>query len=412
MEIPHNTPSCTTNESIPSKEEVANLKIKRKKSLLYITGIILFCSLCYFIFWFFYARVHEYTDDAYASGNTVTLTPFVSGIVKKIYVQDTDVVSVNTTLIELDTTDYEIALEKCKQTLANTVREITKLFTDAAKLAAEIENKKSIFQKNADDYERRSELISTGSISKEDFDHSICNMTSAYADLIATEQSYFGIMAQIDNTKIETHPKVEIAKQDLKKAWVNLKRCTIYAPVTGMIAQRSIQVGKWIVPGQALLSVVPLDQIWINANFKETQLKRMRVGQPVKVESEVYGSSMEYHGIVTGVSGGTGSAFSVLPAQNATGNWIKIVQRVPVRIDIPLEEIEKAPLRIGLSMMVTVDTHNTQGSMAPSIRKKVEERYATPIFDNDEEGVDQVIEDIILSNMSIYSLESQIDDEK
>jgi len=386
------------NEPLPNKRN-------RNKVLLLVTLVICLIGAAYFIYWFTYGRFHEYTDDAYVNGNMVMITAQVPGIVTTIYVQDTDYVMKDTPLVQLDTTDHQINLEKAKQDLAETVRKVAKLFADAKQLSAEIEEKKAIFIKNALDYERRALLAPSGSVSKEDFEHATSDMASTYFSLIGTEQAYFGVMAQIDNTTIETHPMVERAVQMVREAWIMLRRCTLYAPVTGIVAQRSIQVGKWVEPTQALLSVIPLDQMWIDANFKEVQISRMRVGQSVKLRADMYGGSVDFTGTITGVGGGTGSIFSVLPPQNATGNWIKIVQRIPVRIDIPLKALEEHPLRLGLSMEATVDTTDTAGTMSPPVRPIDQPRFITDIFANEEDGVDQVIEDIILSNMSIFSME-------
>lgn len=378
---------------------------KRNKVLILTTLIIALIGVAYFIYWFTYGRFHEYTDDAYVNGNMVMITAQVPGIVTTIYVQDTDYVMKDTPLVQLDTTDHQINLEKAKQELAETVREVAKLFASAKQMDAEVEEKKAIFIKTALDYERRMLLAPSGCVSKEDFEHATSDMASAYFALMGSEQAYFGLMAQIDNTTIETHPLVDKAKQMVREAWVMLRRCTLYAPVTGVVAQRTIQVGKWVKPTQALLSVIPLDQMWIDANFKEVQIARMRVGQSVKLTADMYGGSVDFEGTLTGVGGGTGSIFSLLPPQNATGNWIKIVQRVPVRIDIPVKTLQEHPLRLGLSMEVTVDTTDTKGTMSPPLRPIDQPRFATDIFSNEEEGVDQVIEDIILSNMSLFSME-------
>ena len=384
---------------------------KRNKVLFYVTLALLLIGSAYFIYWFTYGRFHEFTDDAYVSGNTVMITTQVPGIVTTIYVQDTDYIVKDTPLVQLDRTDHEIALEKSKKELAETVRIVAKLFADASELSAQIDEKKAIFIKKALDYERRTSLVASGSVSKEDFDHASSDMASSYFSLIATEKNYFGLMAQIDNTTIDTHPRVDRVKQEVRKAWIDLGRCTLYAPVSGIVAQRSVQVGKWVEPTEPLLAVVPLDQMWIDANFKESQLSRMRVGQPVSLYADMYGSDVEYKGTLTGVGGGTGSVFSVLPPQNATGNCIKIVQRVPVRIDIPTNTLQKYPLRLGLSMEVTVDTTNTAGSMTPATRSKDLPRFATDVFTSEEKGVDTLIEKILLENMSLYSMELESYDE-
>ena len=404
-DIPKEIPSSPPKKQLPFHPE------KRNKVLLWVSISLFLIGSAYFIYWFTYGRFHEFTDDAYVSGNTVMITTQVPGIVTTIYVQDTDYVIKNTPLVQLDRTDHEIALEKSKKELAETVRDVAKLFADASEMRAEIEEKKAIFIKKALDYERRTSLVSSGSVSKEDFDHALSDMGSSYFSLIATEKTYFGLMAQIDNTTIDTHPRVDRVKQEVKKAWIDLGRCTLYAPVSGIVAQRSVQVGKWVETTEPLLAVVPLDQMWIDANFKESQLSRMRVGQPVTVYADMYGSDVEYKGILTGVGGGTGSVFSVLPPQNATGNWIKIVQRVPVRIDIPAKMLQEHPLRLGLSMEVTVDTTSTEGSMTPATRTKDLPRFATDVYASEEKGVEALIQTILLENMSLYSMELENYDE-
>jgi membrane fusion protein (multidrug efflux system) len=396
----------TTQEkpgSSPSLQETSDTMInnKRNRTLMIVSLALASIGIGYVTYWLSYGRYHEYTDDAYVNGNAVMITAQVPGIITKIYAQDSDFVSKDTPLVQLDTTDHEISLEKVKKQLAETVREIAKLFADAGKLEAEIEEKKAIFVKNALDYERRVSLIHTGSISQENFDHALSDMASTYYNLIATEQAFYGVMAQIENTSIQDHPKVETVKQLVRQAWVNLRRCTLYAPVTGIIAQRTIQVGRWVEPTQPMLSVVPLEQMWVDANFKEIQLSHMRVGQPVTFHVDMYGRRVKFSGTIAGIGGGTGSVFSALPPQNATGNWIKIVQRIPVRIDIPQATLQEYPLRLGLSVEATVTTKDRSGSMTPNMRPVDIPLFATNIYDKEEEGVDQVIEDIIQTNLSI-----------
>jgi membrane fusion protein (multidrug efflux system) len=394
-------------DSSPPKQQTTDMlkNTKRNRTFMIVSLAIASIGIGYVTYWLSYGRYHEYTDDAYVNGNAVMITAQVQGIITKIYAQDSDFVSIDTPLVQLDTTDHEIALEKVKKQLAETVREVAKLFADAGRLEAEIEEKKAIFIKNALDYERRASLLHTGSISQENFDHALSDMASTYYKLIATEQAFYGVMAQIENTSIQDHPRVETIKQLVRQAWVNLRRCTLYAPVTGIVAQRTIQVGRWVEPTQPLLSVVPLEQMWVDANFKEIQLSNMRVGQPVSFHVDMYGRRVEFSGTVAGIGGGTGSVFSALPPQNATGNWIKIVQRIPVRIDIPPAILQKHPLRLGLSVEATVKTKDRSGSMTPNVRPNDTPRFATNIYDKEEEGVDQVIEDIIQTNLSIYSME-------
>ena len=389
----------------PKKPSDAAKIKQRNRVFTYLTIGLTALALGFFSYWLVIGRYREYTDDAYVSGNAVMITAQVPGIVTSIFAQDADFVLKDTPLIQLDTTDYQIKLEAAKQKLAQTVRDVAKLFADAKTLEAQIEEKKAHFIKKAQDFERRALIVASGSVSEEDYTHAEMDMTSAYYALTAVEKQYLAALSQIDNTDIATHPRVDSEKQAIRKAWVELRRCTLYAPATGIIAQRTVQVGKWILSGQPLVSVVPLDQMWVDANFKEVQLSRMRVGQKVHVISDMYGASVPIEGVVAGVGGGTGSVFSLLPPQNATGNWIKIVQRIPVRIDIPEQTLSKHPLRLGLSVEVTVDTKEAGGSMTAAPREKNRARFSTEVFQNEEEGVDQVMEDIIFSNMSMYAKE-------
>jgi membrane fusion protein (multidrug efflux system) len=356
-------------------------------------------------YWFFYARFYKYTNDAYVAGNTVMITAQVPGIITTIYAQDADFVTKGTPLVQIDPTDHQIYLNSLLNDLGNQVREVAKLFFDVETTKADILANKAIYLKKIEDFERRKALIPSSAVSQEDFMHSKYDMETQEAHVLSLESTLFGLLSQTENTTIETHPRVLSLKQQCIQAYINLKRCTLYAPVTGVVAQRTVQVGKWVSVSQPLLSVVPLDQMWIEANFKETQLDRVRVGQPVKIRSDIYGYGVEYSGVVAGVGGGTGSFFSVLPPQNATGNWIKIVQRVPVRIDLSDKMLQEFPLRVGLSMEVTVDTTRDQGSMTPNPRGFDAVRFATDIYNSEEAGAEELIRQTIEANLTINAKE-------
>ncbi len=391
--------------TLPPQETPPQVQATRNRIFLGLSIGLSVLALIFGLYWFFYARFYKFTDDAYVAGNTVMVTAQVPGIITTIYAQDADFVTKGTPLVQIDPTDHQIALNALVNDLGNQVREVAKLFFSVETTKADIMAQKALLNKKIEDFERRKALIPSNAVSQEDFMHSKYDMENQEAHVLALENTLLGLEAQTDNTTIETHPKVVSLIQKVLQAYINLKRCTLYAPVTGVVAQRTVQVGKWVEVTQPLLSVVPLDQMWIEANFKETQLSRVRVGQPVKIHSDIYGHSVEYSGVVAGVGGGTGSAFSVLPPQNATGNWIKIVQRVPVRIDLSRTMLEEFPLRVGLSMTATVDTTQDEGSMTPQPREMDTIRFATDIYANEEEGALELIRQTIETNLSLEAKE-------
>lgn len=372
---------------------------KRNKAILITVLIFIILGIAWGAYWIFWGRFHEYTDDAYVDGNNVTLTPQVPGIVISFSTMDGDFVPNGRILVELDKTDASIALDKAIADLGSTVRDVMRMFEQVKQYEAMIAMKKAEFIKAAQDYEHRKNLIDEGGVSREDFEHSEAALQSNYADLIATEHLYIAALAQVENTTVESHPLVEQVKNRVRDAFVFYQRCTIKAPVSGIVAQRTVQVGERVNPGQALMALVPLDQMWVNANFKEVQLTNMRIGQPAKIRSDIYGRKIVFQGKIAGIGGGTGSVFSVLPPQNATGNWIKIVQRIPVRIVLDQEQVKQFPLRLGLSMEVTVDIHDTEKPYVPAIRFDGP-LFETEIFSTQEEGAEPLIAEVIQANLS------------
>lgn len=362
-----------------------------------LTAIFVALGIFGFLYWLLIWRFEEKTEDAYVHGNQVIITPQIPGYIMSVTVDDTDIVEEGRILVELDPIDRKLALENAKNSLAETVRSVTKMFENVGVLKGEVEAKKAAFAKTAQDYKNRKALVTSGGVSKEDFQHAEAFFVEAFANLLSAQHQLRGAKALVENTTIETHPLVEKAKDNLREAFVNLSRCTIRSPVHGMVAMKRAQVGESIDPQTPLMMIAPLNQIWVDANFKETQLKKVRIGQPVKLKSDIYGGDMIYHGEVIGIAAATGSVMSVLPPQNATGNWIKIVQRLPVRIKLEPSELKRYPLRLGLSMHVTVDIHDTSGKMIPA-PPPPGPLYCTDIFEAQEEGARELIQKIIQEN--------------
>ncbi len=376
---------------------------KRNKMLWKVALGLSLVGIVAAIYWYFIGQYRTYTTDAYVGGNFMLIHPQIEGVVSSICADDTNLVQKGQLLVQLDPTDKEIALQKARAELGNSVREISSLFAQAEEMRAQVEMKQAELKKTRQDLEHRQALIGVGGVSLEDLEHAQAFFAIALADLLLVEFRYKAAIAQVENSSIITHPRVEAAKSNLRKAWVERQRCQILAPLTGIIAHRTVQVGEIKEPLNPLLGLVPLEQMWIEANFKERNLRHVRVGQPAKIHVDFYGDSVEFYGQVVGIGAGTGSVFSLLPPQNATGNWIKIVQRVPVRIAIPVTQILSSPLRLGLSAEVTIDTHDRSGTVFPPPLPSGE-LYESPIYGEQLEGVEEEIEHIIEANLNPHLL--------
>lgn len=365
--------------------------------IYYLIGTFIL-GLVVIIYWFFIARLDAYTDDAYVEGNQISITPLKSGFVIAIHTDDTYLVEKGQLLVSLDTTDAEIELESAKKNLANVVRNVCELYHEVFSLQAEINSKKAEFTKAKQDFEHRKGVIDIGGVSVEDFEHATAALKSSYYNLRQTESLYSKALSLIQNTTLRNHPQILTAAEQVRFALVQLYRCNIYSPVRGLAAQRKIQVGMWIPSGEPLMSIIPLEQIWVNANYKETQLKKARIGQKVRLTSDLYGKEVVYHGKIAGLPGGAGNAFSLLPPQNLSGNWIKIVQRLPVRVELNKDELKAHPLRIGLSMEATIDYSDEEGRLIPN-SSQGSPSYETQIYKNEEVGDLKLIDSIILENL-------------
>lgn len=376
----------------------------RRQRLTIVSVLLLILLLAYGIWWFIFARHYENTNDAYVAGNVVQITSQVPGTVIAIHADDTERVATGAPLIELDHSDAKVALEQAEAQLAQTVREVRTLFVNNGALIANVALREADVARARDDLARREELIGTGAVSKEDLEHARVALKTAQSSLDATRGQLASNQALTDHTSVANHPNVLHAAAQLRAAYLNLARTTLPAPITGYIAKRSVQVGQRVSPGMPLLSVVPLNALWVDANFKEVQVAKMRIGQPVTLQSDVYGGSVEYHGKVVGLAAGTGAAFALLPTQNASGNWIKVVQRVPVRISLDPKELAEHPLRVGLSMQVDVDIADSQGtSLTSAAPVRTTPMYQTNVFENAGKQAEQRVAEIIAANSDTNS---------
>ena len=284
------------------------------------------------------------------------ITPQVNGTVRKVMYDDTDVVKKGDVLVALDDSDFQLAYDRAQNELIQAIRQNKQQTAVNSKAKAQVLLRKADLARAQADLRRRESLAGTEAVSGEELSHARAAVVQAQAALKAVEAEEVSAQAALgSNIPLRQQPAVQTAISHIKDAWLNLQRTQIRSPIGGQIAKRNVQVGQRIVQGTPMMAVVPLSELWVDANFKESQLRKMKIGQPVEMTADLYGSKVVYHGKVMGLSAGTGSAFSLLPAQNATGNWIKVVQRVPVRISLDAKELQQNPLRVGLSMTVKVD---------------------------------------------------------
>ena len=369
---------------------------QRKRWLLIVIGAFAALGIAYGAYWALALRHVQSTDDAYVNGNVVQITPQISGTVVAIGADDTQFVTAGRTLVQLDQADAKVALDQADAQLAKTVREVRSLFATSAQLQATVAMRLSDLAKANEDLARRERLASSGAVSGEERQHARDAANSARAALLAAQQELEANRARVDRTTVDNHPDVRNAAARVRDAYLTYSRTALPAPVSGFVAKRAVQLGQRVAPGAPLMAIVPLDQVWVDANFKEPQLAGMRVGQPVKLTADLYGGKVVYHGKVAGFGAGTGSAFALLPAQNATGNWIKIVQRVPVRIALDAPELAAHPLQIGLSMQVEVDTHERSGDRLPLVQSAP--TYATDVFHSQDQLANERVRAIIAAN--------------
>jgi len=385
---------------------------KRRRWLTIAALVLVGVGLGYTGYWAVYQRHFERTDDAYVQGNLVQVTPQVTGIVTSVGADDTDFVKSGQTLVTLDRADAQVALDQAQAALAQTVRETRTLYVanatwgaNIAQREAEVTRARTELARAEDDLRRRESLRSSGAVSGEEMNHAQSGVNNAHAALAAAEAAVTAARQQLatnqsltEGTTVAKHPNVERAASKVREAYLAYARTNLPSPVSGYVAKRTVQVGQRVAPGAPMMAIVPLDQLWVDANFKEVQLRKMRIGQPVTLVADAYGNAVKYHGTVAGLGVGTGGAFALLPAQNATGNWIKVVQRLPVRIVLDPKELAEHPLRVGLSMEAEVDVADTSGASLANAPRTAS-AYSTDAFNHDTEEADALVRKTIAANI-------------
>ena len=369
----------------------------RRRILLLMAAVFIVVGALWAIYWLLVLSKRERTDDAYVNGNKVVLSAQVPGTVIAVLTDDTQLVRAGEVLVKLDPTDAEINLARAESALAQTVRQVRQQRATAHQYDALIATRKIELARATTDFEKRKPLLAADAIAPEEVRHAREEVELAKAALDESVHEASAARALVDGVDVQDNPAVLQAKTAFRDAWIAAKRNAVLAPVTGYVADRSVQLGQHIQAGQALMTLIPLNQLWIDANFKEVQLRDLRIGQPTEVRSDLYGGAHLFHGRVTGMSAGTGAAFALLPAQNASGNWIKVVQRVPVRIEVDARDLAKAPLRVGLSATVTVDTSDRSG---PVLAGKSADRPVgdTQVYGQDLDRANAAAEAIIARN--------------
>jgi len=371
---------------------------RRGRWLLIAIAFFILIGLLWWAYWYFHARFYQDTDDAYVAGDLVNVMSQVSGTVISIGADETDFVEAGQELVRLDSSDAEIALRDSEARLARAVRQTRTVFANRDQLQAVVAQRRADLRKAQSDLDRRKDLTRTGAVSAEEVSHAQDALSAARDGLVAAEKNLAASAALTGQTGVPDNPDVQAAATDVERSYLAVRRTRIHAPMSGYIAKRAVQLGERVAPGgQPLLSIVPLERLRIEANFKEVQLSQMRIGQPVRIIADLYGGGVEYHGTVAGLGLGTGAAFALLPAQNATGNWIKVVQRVPVRIVLDPKELTAHPLRVGLSTKAQVDVRDVSGAILAQAPRQTPV-LATSTYDIDREEIHARIAHIIEEN--------------
>ena len=375
---------------------VQKRQLLRKRGFVALGSVFSVAAIAYGAYWFTVGSRHESTDDAYVAGNRVPVMAEAEGTVTAILADETSEVAQGQVLVRMDDTDAKVALQEAEAKLAATVRHVEELYSTDKQLASKAAAQQATLAQHRSDYQRHQALNKRGYYSDSALEQSGTQVQVDQHELAEDQHAISALHAELGDGGVSDNPDVKLAAAGVRAAYLTLQRMTIVAPVSGYIAKRDVEIGQRIAPGASLITVVPLSEIWVDANFKESQLDHIRPGQPVSLRADVYGGHVDFHGTVVGVDAGTGSAFALLPAQNATGNWIKVVQRVPVRVQIDAGELVQHPLRIGLSMDVSVDTH--AGSDGKPLTPVPALQYSTPVYEQRMAGAEQLIAEVIRAN--------------
>ena len=375
---------------------------KRNYKFLWIFGgVAVVAVIGVLLYHFMVGRYHITTKDAYVNGNMVRLQPQVTGTVTYIGADQTQAVKVGQILVQLDAKDADVSLAQAKANLGQTVRDVVQLFSDEKRQQAVIYAQQAQLDRANKELARDRALAGTHGVSQEELERAEESARSAEAGIRQARASLESVRAQIAGTEPATHPRVLLAEASLRNAWLAKNRTTVRSPLNGFMVRREVQLGQQVTPATEMIAITPLDSVWIDANFKETQLENIRINQPVTIEADIYGSDVEYHGRVLGLTAGTGASLAVLPAQNATGNWIKIVQRLPVRIGLDPRELRDHPLYLGLSTKIDIDIHDLSGGSL-SNTAVWPAAMQTDVYAEQDAGVTAEIDNIVHTNLQGY----------
>ena len=368
--------NTTTGPAAPESTK----KGSRAKALLIAGTVFGLAAIAYAAWELGYAQYRESTDDSYVQANLVYVNAQVGGTVTSLGADDNQPVKAGQTLVTLDHSDAAVALADAGAQLGLAVRQVREQQSAVDESQAVVAQRRTDLQRAQDDLARRTQLAGTDSIAAEDLQHAKQSVAAAQDALAVAEKTLAKTRTSVAGVTLRQNPSVLRARAAYVQAALATQRNDVQAPTDGVVARRSVQVGQHVAAGTALLAVVPLQGAWIDANFKEPQLRHIQVGQPATVATDLYGGHVEYHGVVASIAAGSGGAFSLLPPQNATGNWIKVVQRVPVRIALDPKELAAHPLRVGLSTDVTIDTHDRSDQQKPAMALPGA-NFTTPVFD-------------------------------
>jgi len=403
------TPDATNTSAAP---EAPAGNGKRRRALTALAAVVIVAGGGWGLYEWLVASHYEDTDNAYVQGNVIQITPQIGGTVMAINADDTDFVKAGQPLVQLDPADAKVALEQAEAALAQAVRQVRTLYANNGSLAAQVTLRQadvvkaqSDIAKAQDDLQRRRALSGNGAVSKEELNHAETaldnarsQLAAAQAGVVAAREALASNQSLTEGTDVAQHPSVLAAAAKVREAYLATQRVALPAPVDGYVAKRTVQLGQRVAAGTPMMSIVPLNQLWVDANFKEVQLRNIRIDQPVKLKADVYGKKVEYTGKVAGLGVGTGSAFALLPAQNATGNWIKVVQRVPVRIALDPEQLKANPLRIGLSMDAEIDISQKSGKMLADAPRATAVSQ-TQVYSKLDDGADAEVNRIVAANL-------------
>ena len=407
----NNTPTPAAANASAAPEAPAG-NGKRRRALTALAAVVIVAGGGWGLYEWLVASHYEDTDNAYVQGNVIQITPQIGGTVMAINADDTDFVKAGQPLVQLDPADAKVALEQAEAALAQAVRQVRTLYANNGSLAAQITLRQadivkaqSDIAKAQDDLQRRRALSGNGAVSKEELNHAETaldnarsQLAAAQAGVVAAREALASNQSLTEGTSVAQHPSVLAAAAKVREAYLATQRVALPAPVDGYVAKRTVQLGQRVAAGTPMMSIVPLNQLWVDANFKEVQLRNIRIDQPVKLRADVYGKKVEYTGKVAGLGVGTGSAFALLPAQNATGNWIKVVQRVPVRIALDPEQLKANPLRIGLSMDAEIDISQKSGKMLADAPRPTAISQ-TQVYSKLDHGADAEVDRIVAANL-------------